>query len=270
MHIIVCAKQVPNPEISFGVFQLDENANKIKASTGASWVMNPFDEQAVEAAVRIRDSNSDPDEVKITVLTVETESPRKMIKQALALGADEGLILADRAFVDSDFFATAHLLATAINKLENVDLVIAGRQASDTDAGIVGLGIAELLDIPVITLAKSVSVDKDEVIVERAVGEGEETVGAALPALVTIAHEFGDVRSPSLRETMQAGKKPVETWDAKTLGIDGSHTGSNGSLQEVVRLYRPIRDTVCEWLDGENPAAIAKSLAARLIEQKLI
>jgi electron transfer flavoprotein beta subunit len=270
MQIVVCIKQIPNPDIAPSVFRIDEATKKVIAPSGMSLVINPFDEQAVEAAIQIRENSANADAVTITILTLSEEVPVKMVKHALALGADEGVMLSGSAFAGSDSYATAKALAAAIRKLGSIDLVVTGRQAADSDSGVVGLGIAELLDLPAITLAKKIKISGNEVIVERVVGDGEETVVAPIPAVVTIAHEFGAVRYPSLRETMRAGKKPVRNWDIEMIGMTIDSIGKAVSRSVIERLYRPIRETNCEWLDSDNTIGAAKALTSRLIEQKLI
>jgi len=270
MHIVVCVKPVPNPEIAPSVFRLDEEAKKIALLPGVSLVINPFDEQAVEAALCIRENSEDSDTVSITVLTMGENSSKKVIKHALALGVDKGVTLENSAFENSDSYAIAHALAAAIQKLDPVDLVLAGRQAVDTDAGIVGLGIAEILKLPAITLAKDIKMSGNEINVDRAVGDGTETMTTKLPAVVTVAHEFGAVRHPNLRETMRANKKPIETWGPEDIGVEIGSMGQVGLRRVVERIYQPVRKVDCEWLTGDDPTAVAKILAAKLAEEKFI
>ncbi len=270
MHIVICIKQVPDPEIAPSVFRVDEVAKKVISLAGTAPVINPFDEQAVEAALRIRDAEQDPANVTITAVTMGEATSEKIVRKAMALGVDQGVTLVDAAFADSDAYATARALAAAITKLGDIDLVLTGRQAADSDAGVVALGIAELLRLPAITLAKKIEVADGAVQVERAVSEGEETMAAPLPAVITIAHELGAVRKPSLRETMRAGRKPVRRWGPDDLGMDAESVGRAGSRRVVERLYQPTRDVDCEWVSGDEPAAIAKALVGRLVEQKLL
>lgn len=270
MRIVVCIKQVPNPDIAPSVFRIDEEAGKVVALPGISPVINPFDEQAVEAAVQIRENSPNAEDVHITVLTLAEEPPAKIVKHALALGADEGVILSGACFAGSDSFATANALAAAIRTIGETDLVLTGLQAADSDAGVVGLGIAELLGVPAFTLAKKISLNKNEISVTRAIGDDEQTIVAPLPAVVTIAHEFGAVRAPNLRETMRASKKPVRNWDPETIGLTAEEVGRSGALSVVERLYQPVREVECEWLDGDDPVVAAKALAARLCEQNLL
>ncbi|RPI42515.1 MAG: electron transfer flavoprotein subunit beta, partial [Betaproteobacteria bacterium] len=154
MRIAVLIKQVPNPDALAAVMSVDEAACRIKLPPGHPLVASPFDEQALEAALRIRDQLGT--DVKITVITLGPESARTVIKQALALGADDGVHVLDPALDEADSHVTAHALAAAIRKLGAVDLVLAGRQAADWDAGVVGLGVAEILGLPAVSFASAI------------------------------------------------------------------------------------------------------------------
>ncbi|MBX9812872.1 MAG: hypothetical protein K2Y16_14865, partial [Burkholderiales bacterium] len=156
MHIVVCIKLVPNPEAAFSMFRIDERAKKVIPAPGLQWVVSPFDEQAVEAALRIREKQPG---TRISVMTLGPEAARNALKHGLAMGADDGVLLADAAFEDGDGYTTALTLAAAIRKLGSIDLVLAGRQAADWDAGVVGAGVAELLQVPLVSFARDVQVE---------------------------------------------------------------------------------------------------------------
>src|SRR3990172_12300718 len=173
MRIVVCVKQVPDPEAAFSMFKVDEQAKKVIPAPGLQWVMSPFDEQAVEAALRIRKRHAD---TRITVLSMGLETARNAIKHGLAMGADDGVLLSDAAFEDADSYATAYTLAGTIRKLGGCDLVLTGRQAADWDAGVVGAGIGELLGVPVISFAMDIQVENGIVRVERVLDDGAEIV----------------------------------------------------------------------------------------------
>lgn len=267
MHIVVCVKQIPNPEIAQSLFRVDEAAKKVVPVPGLAMVISPFDEQAVEAALRVRDALG---EARITALSLGPESARAVLKGALSLGVDEGVLLCDPAFEDSDSYATAVALTRAIQKIGPVDLVLTGRQAADWDAGIVGCGLAELLGLPAVTFAKDVKVADGTVRVERVLADGSEIVEAPLPAVVTVAHELGKPRYASLRETMKAARKPVTVWTAKDLGLEAGEVGAAGARRILERLYIPVNDVRCELIAGGSPEEAAAALARRLHEARLI
>lgn len=270
MHIAVCIKQIPDPEIAPSLFRVDEDAKQVIAVPGMSPVISPFDEQAVEAALRVRDAMGEEAEVRVTALTIGDESARRILKHVLALGVDDAVMMSDPAFADSDGYATAYALSKAIAKLGAVDLVLAGRQAADFDAGMVGPGLAELLGVPAITFARKIDVVDGAVRVVRVLGDGSETVEAPLPALVTVSHEMGNVRNASLRETMRAAKKPVEAWAPADIGVDAGDVGAAAARRTLERLYVPVSDAQCEFIEGDGAQAVASALARRLVEEKIV
>ena len=138
------------------------------------------------------------------------------------------------------------------------------------DAGVVGLGIAEILDIPAITFARDVQVNDGVVTVQRVLQDGIETVEADLPALVTISNELGKVRHASMRETMRAAKKPVNEWTPEDIGLDEGQVGNAATRYKRERLYVPVNDIECEFISGETPAEIAATLAKHMRDAKLI
>jgi len=259
MHIVVCAKHVPDPEAAFSMFKVDETAKRVVPASGLPFVMSPFDEQAVEAALRIREQGMD---AKITIVTLGPESARNAIRHGLAMGADEGVLLCDAGWEEADAHMTAHALAAAIRKLGMCDLVLAGRQSADWDAGVVGAGVGELLGLPVVSFAQDIRVQGNAVRVERVVEDATEVVDAALPALVTVSNELGAARKPNLRETMRAARKPVKTWGAGDLDLDAQALSPRSRRE---RLHVPVKKVRCEFIAGsvtEQAMALARHLHA--------
>ncbi len=264
MHIVVCVKQVPDWDIPPSSFKVDEATKKVVPPPGVAAVTSQFDGIAVEAAMRIKDAAKD---TKVTIVSMGAPAAREVIKQALAMGSDEGVLLVDDAFNDLDSSGAAMVLSTAIKKLDAVDLVLTGRQAVDWDTGVTGTLIAEMLDAPVITFAKSVSVAGTTVTVERVLPDSFETVEASLPAVVTVSNELGEPRYPKLPQIMAAGKKQVTTWSAADLGIDAGTLAQKLTLEA---LFVPLVDTKVELMAGDTPEEQAMALARRLKEAKLI
>lgn len=267
MHIVVCVKQIPNPEAAFSMLKVDEQAKKVVPAPGLPLVMSPFDEQAMEAALRIREST---DHAKITAVSVGPDSARSVLKHALAMGADEALLVSDAVLQDAGSEATAHALFAAIGQLGAIDLVLTGRQAADWDAGVVGCGIGELMRVPVITFARKIEVTAKTVRVERVLADGFETIEAGLPAVVTVSNELGAARKPSLRETMRAARKPLVVKDAAGIGLAASDVGRISGLRVRERLYVPVKSGRCEIIEGADTAAQAARLVQRLREARLI
>ena len=267
MHLAVCIKYIPDPEAAFSMFTIDEQAKKVIPASGLKHVVSPFDEQAVEAALRIREQHAD---TRITVITLGGEVSRNALKHGLAMGADDGVLLADAAFDDGDSYTSAVTLSAAIRKLGTVDLVLTGRQAADGDVGVVGAGIAELLDRPLLTFAMSAAVENNLVRVERVLDDGSEIVEADLPAVVTVSNEIGTPRVPSLRETMRAARKPVQVWKSTDLGLDAATLGAAGARAVRERLFAPSKVVQCEFIEAATPEEQGVRLAARLREAKVL
>lgn len=265
MRIAVLIKQVPNPDALAAVMDVDESACAITLPPGHPLVVSPFDEQALEAALRIRDRLGA--EVEITAITLGPEAARAALKQALALGADAGVHVQDSALNAGDSFTTATALAAALRKLGAIDLVLAGRQAADGDAGIVALGVAELLGFSAVTYACAIEPAADGLRVRRVLQDGFESVATPLPALVTVSNELGEVRKPNLRETMRAARKPVAVWSGADLGLDPASVQPWGRR---TRLDRPPKRMQCERIEGATPAEQAARLAQRLHEARLL
>lgn len=267
MNIFVCIKEIQNPELVSDLFRVDEEKKEVIPASGMPLVTSPFDEQAIEAALRIRDLGT---ESTITAVTLGPKTSANALKRALSMGADKGILISDASLEKQDSFGVATTLCRAIEKSGPFDLILAGRQAADWDAGIVGCGIGELLGIPVITFAKSIRVDGTKVIVERVLDDGFETVETTTPCVVTIANELGDARKASLRETMRAAKKPVASYDAAILNLTVEDLGDSSARQIRDRLYIPVKDGNCEMFAGGSPADIAQRIAARLREDKYL
>lgn len=271
MHLAVCIKYIPDPEAAFSMFTIDEQAKKVIPASGLKHVVSPFDEQAIEAALRIREAGNQSEAgTRITVITLGNELARHALKHGLAMGADDGVLLSDAAFDDGDAYTTAVALSAALQKLGAVDLVLTGRQAADGDAGIVGAGIGELLNVPVLTFAKSIVIDGNTVRVERVLDDGTEIVETDWPAVVTVSNEIGAPRAPSLRETMRAARKPLVAWKVADLGLDAVAVGAAGSRTVRERLFAPSKTVQCEFIDAPSPEEQGVRLAARLRDAKVL
>jgi electron transfer flavoprotein beta subunit len=267
MHIVVCVKQVPNPEAAFSMLKIDEQAKKVVPVSGLQLVMSPFDEQAVEAALRVRESMG---EAKITAITVGPESARNVLKHALAMGADEAVLVSDEALDEAGAVLTALALSRAILALGPVDLVLTGRQAADSDAGVVGCGIAETLGFPIVTFARKVEIAERVARIERVLADGFETLEVDLPAVVTISNELGAARKPTLRETMRAARKPVVAKNAAEIDLIPSDITRFAARVQREQLYAPKKEGTCEIVAGADERAQAFALAARLRDARLI
>lgn len=266
MNIIVCVKEIPDPETPASAFAIDATAMRAIPAKDTPPVISPFDEQAVEAALRLRDSL----EAKVTVLSMGAPSAEKVLKHTLSMGADEAFLLNDSSFDKSDSTSTAYTLAQAIKKVGEYDLIICGRQAGDFDAGQVGSGVAEFLGIPSVTLAKKIETMDGKARVERVLPDGYEVVEVSLPALVTVSNELGEPRYATLKGIMAAAKKTVPVWNAAEIGADAASIGAAGARTKMLKLFIPVRESKCEFIEGENEEEAAVKLAQKLREVKLI
>ena len=264
MEIIVCVKKVLDPDLPPAKFAVDSGKNRMIPPEGIPFVINPYDAVAVEAALKIKEGKGG----RITVVTLGDKSADDIIRKALAMGADEGLILSDPSFEESDGFGTAHILSQAIKKIGKYDLILCGRQAVDWDMGMVGPVMAESLGIPVVTLAKGIEAGDGKVKVERVTMDGYETFEVKLPALVTVSNELGQARIPSGWGIIKAAKKEIPIWSAKEIEADASRVGRGSVRNRLLKLYVPLYERKCEFVTGEDINQVAARLASKLMEKK--
>ena len=264
MNIVVCAKQVVDPETPASAFRIDEDSKRVVPAAGIPPVVNGFDENAVEAALQLKESVG----ANVTVVSVGSDFVMDVMKKPLSMGADALVLVDDPLVTDLDAFATAVALAEAIRKVGDFDLVLCGRQASDWDNAMVPLGVAELLGLPCVTLAQKIEVrDDGSITVHRALTDGYEVVDARLPALVTVSNELGEPRYPTLRGIMTAGRKSPTVWSASDLGLYESALTPKLTLDD---LFIPASDRQCDLIEGEDDADAGRNLALKLREARLI
>ena len=266
MNMIVCCKQVLDPEAPPASFKIDAGSNKVVPPADVPPVISPFDENAVEAALRIKDAQGG----KITIISMGNNLVRDVVKKPLSMGADELILLEDAAFEGGDSWSTANALAAAIKKIGEYDLIFCGRQAADWDAGQTGAGIAEILGIPSITLAKKVEVADGKAKVERVVTDGYQVIESSLPALITVSNELGEARYATLKGIMAAAKKQPTIWKPADIGLDPSEIGETGRKSKLLKLFQPVREGKCEFIEADSPAEAGTKLADKLREAKLI
>lgn len=267
MNIIVCVKQIPDPETPAASFKVDEAAKKVVPAQGIAPVVNPYDPQATEAALRLNDADGGG---KVTILSLGPDTARDAIKHALAMGADEGILLSDPAFADIDNFQTANALAKAIEKIGGADLILMGRAAADWDMGVVPTGVGQLLGLPVVTVAKAIEKSGNSVKVTRVLDDGFQTVEAPLPCIVSVSNEFGEPRYPQLRQIMLAAKKTVQVWGPADIGLGADDLGVANRAMPLEALYVPKVESNVEIIEGDTPEEKARNLALKLRAAKLI
>jgi electron transfer flavoprotein beta subunit len=254
LRIIVCAKQIPDPEAPLSDVSVD--AEKMEVIVDAPQVISPFDENALEAAVRLKEEL----DAKITVLSMGKKVSDTVLRKTLAAGADELILLQDEAFEKLDSHSTAAALAGAIRKIGEYDLVLTGRQAGDWDSGQVGLILGEMLGLPCISLAREIKIEDGSVVVKKSIPEGYERVKARMPALVTVSNEVGELRYISRTKMLKMirGARSIPSWSAEDLGVAQEELQKMG----IAALSSPPdmgRD--CQFMEG-TPDEQAEKLAA--------
>jgi electron transfer flavoprotein beta subunit len=262
MDIIVCVKQVLDPEIPASKFKLDSESKSVVPPEGIPPVVNPYDSQAVELALRLKEEHGG----KITVLSLENGASSRAVKHALAMGADDGIVLSDPTFDGSDSFGTAYILAKAIQKIGDYDLLLCGRQAADWDEGLVGSIIAEHLGLPLVTLAQAIEVSEQGLVVTRVTLDGYQVFAVPTPAMVTVSNEVGQPRLPSGMGIISAARRQLPVWSGENIDAAQSQHGAGAARIRLAKLYIAQRDRACEIVEGKSAEEAASRLAERLFE----
>jgi electron transfer flavoprotein beta subunit len=262
MNIIVCIKQVPNTTN----VQIDHETGRLKRD-GVESIINPFDEYAIEEGVRIKERAGG----KVTVVTMGPPQAESALREAVAKGADEVVLVSDRAFGGADTLATSYVLSSAIKTIGNYDVIICGKQASDGDTAQVGPGIAEMLNIPHVAYVKKIeSIDDKTIKVERMMEDGYyDLIESQIPVLLTVVKEINNPRVASLKGKMAAKKAVIKTLDAVAIGADTKKTGLNGSPTQVMKIFTPPQRTGGERFTGEAHE-VAVALVKRLSDIGII
>ncbi len=261
MHVVVCIKQVPGTT----KVQINPETNTL-IRDGVEAIINPFDENAIEAALVLKEKMG----AKVTVVCMGPPQAEVALREAMARGADDVVLLCDRTFAGSDTWATSYALAAGIRKLEKPDIVLCGKQAIDGDTAQVGPGIAEFLGWPVITYVRKIEINGDRIKVDRVFEDGHEVVEAPLPAVLTMVKEANVPRMASLKGRMRAKKEPIKMLTAEGVGVTDKEVGLKASPTRVVRIFTPPRKTSGEKIEGSDPLHAAKTLVAKLKDQKII
>lgn len=250
MNIVVCIKQVPETT----QVQIDPKTNTL-VREGVQSIINPFDMYAIEEGIRLKEKF----EGKVTVITMGPPQAELALREAIALGCDEAILLSDRAFAGSDTLATSYTLAMAIKKIKDFDIIICGKQASDGDTAQVGPGISAHLDIPQITYVKKIEEIKDkQATIERMTEEGFEILKTPLPCLITVVKEINEPRLPSLKGMMKSKKAIITTWKAIDLELEEDRLGLNGSPTQVVKIFTPPPRPKGQMFDGPAEESVEK------------
>lgn len=246
MDIIVCIKQVP--DISDGeVVKVDPLTHTLIRESVPS-VVNPFDMYAVEEGLRIRERLGG----RVCVISMGPLQAKEALRETISMGADEAILISDQKFKGADTLATSFTIAAAIKKIGKFDVILCGKQAIDGDTGQVGPGVAEFLDIPVVTFVRRIkeisSGDPYKAVVERMVEDGIEEVLTELPALFTVVKEINEPRLPSLKLKLFAKRYEIPVFRIEELNLNPEEVGLTGSATQVIRTFTPLQNRVGEIL----------------------
>jgi len=250
VNIVVCIKQVPGTTD----IKIDPQTNTL-VREGVQSIINPFDTYALEEGVRLRERFGG------RVITISMGPPQAdaALREAISLGADEAILLSDRAFAGSDTWATSYVLSKAIARIADYDVVLCGRQTLDGDTGQVGPGLSEMLGIPFVAYVSRVEeIGEGHMRVQRMVEEGYETIEMGLPAVITVVKEINVPRVPSLRGTMKSKTAEIPVWSAADIGAEDEKAGLAGSPTRVVRVFFPQRERRSEMLEGSIEEQVDK------------
>jgi len=256
LKIIVCIKQVPDSEA------------KVKAEGGQiSWgdaplVINPFDEYAVEGALLTKEAAGGT----VIALSIGPVSAKEALKHALAMGADDAILVSDPALENLDTQGAARILAAAIQMIGGADMAVYGRQTLDNGAGLTPAQTARVLGWPMLGLAGQIKVDAGSVSVERAIEEGRQTVSAKLPAVVSVVQSIGEPRYPSFMGIRKAAKAEIPVWSLADLGV----SASAALVTRSELMSPPSRESAVEIITGDSPEAIAEKMAEKILAEKLL
>jgi electron transfer flavoprotein alpha/beta subunit len=263
MKIVVCIKQVPDTN----EVRIDEKTGTL-IRTGVPSIVNPDDLHAVEEALRIKDKYGN---VHVTILSMGPPQAESALKEVYAMGADEAILLSDRVFAGSDTWATATILAAAIRKIGDVDIVFCGRQAIDGDTAQVGPELAEFLGIPQITYVRALTIQEDKVVAERAVEDGHFVIEAPMPVLLTAIKGLNKPRYPRMQRIYLAYSHDanMKTWNNADVDADLTQIGVKNSPTNVYKSFVPQKERFSVELSG-TPQEVAAQFVVELGKLQLL
>lgn len=259
MELLVCIKQVPDTE----ELKVDVETGKIK--DGTPNIISPYDKNALEAAVQLKEANGG----SVTVISMGPDKATSALKECISVGADKAVLINDEAFEGSDSYSTSSILTAAIKKLGNFDLIICGNQATDTDAGQVGAQIAEQLGIAQVTYVAKIEAKGDTIIVNREADEGYEVIEAQLPAVCTVVDSINEPRLATIKTKMAANKAKIERLTAADLEIELTKVGV-GSPTKVMKTFAPPKREAGIKIQEATGSDSALKLIENLVAAKLI
>ncbi|ADY55460.1 Electron transfer flavoprotein alpha/beta-subunit [Syntrophobotulus glycolicus DSM 8271] len=262
MEILVCVKQVPDT----AELKADPSGTSLNKD-GVPNIVNPFDKNALEAAVQLKEAHGG----RVTVLSLGPDQAKAALKECVSVGADEAVLVNDPAFAGSDAYATAHILAAAAGALGAFDLVICGKQTLDGSGGQVGPELAEQLGIPHVTSVSKIEAAGETLRVHRETDEGDEVLETGFPALVTVGKSINEPRFPSIKSKMAANKAVIRVLTGADLpGLDQTKVGAAGSPVKILKEYLPAKRQAGLKIKEATNQDSALKLVDHLVQAKLI
>ena len=260
MKIVVCIKLVP----AITDVKIDPQTGTL-IREGVESEVNPFDLYAIEEGIRLKEKHGGT----VTALSMGPPQAERALRDALARGCDDMILLTDRKFAGADTLATSYTLSRAIRKIGLYDLIICGHKTTDGDTGQVGPGLAEWLSIPHVSyVRKIIDVDDRSMVVERSIDSSYEEIETPLPCLITVTKEINVPRLPSLRRKIESRRKPLQIWTSEDLGREGRF-GLEGSATRVIKVYDPPPRPGGELLRGDSQTQV-RQLLGRLKERRML
>ncbi len=264
MHIVVCTKLTPDTTA-----RLTVDAAGVVSWGDAKLVVNPWDEYAIEEAILLKEAHGGT----ATVISMGPETNKEALKEAVARGCDDAVLLWDESMAGADTLATSLVLARAIQKMGDVDIVLFGKQAIDGDTAQVAAGVARRLGWPQLTYVSKIrQLDPAArtIEVERLVEEGKQVIRSRLPAAISVVKDINEPRYPSFLGIRKASKLAVPLWTSADLGLNGDRVGAAGSAVRWPEILPPpVREVKCEFIEG-TPEEQARLLVQRLLAEKVI
>lgn len=261
MEIVVCVKQVPDTT----EVKIDPVKNTL-IREGVPSIVNPFDKIAVEAALQLKEKYGG----RVRVISMGPPQAADALKECLAMGAEEAVLVSDRAFGGADTLATAYALSTSLEKMGQIDLILCGKQAIDGDTAQVGPGIAENLGWPQITYAAKIEVNGNTIKVDREHEDGYEILETQLPAVVTVVKSIAEPRFPTVKGTMKANRTQIPVWSAADINADEKRIGMPGSPTQVRRIFTPTQRSQGQLIQEESAQKSVAVLMQKLSDAKII
>ncbi|HVP26640.1 MAG TPA: electron transfer flavoprotein subunit beta/FixA family protein [Candidatus Bathyarchaeia archaeon] len=258
-RIVVCLKQA----VDVSQLKVDPATRQL-ITAAAPKKISDFDKNALEEAIRVKEKMGG---VEVVTVTMSAEDAKTVLREALAMGADKAYLVNDSGLKDVDTFGTAYVLAEAVKKVGEFDLILGGETSLDSFSGLVGARMAELLGLPYVSSVRKLGVEGDSVVAERSLEESIETVKAKMPALVTVTREVNQPRIPSLMMIMKASKKEIVNWTLADLNIQKDKLVARIELVEVLA---PKTERKKIRITGENVQEVADKLARALIQEGVV